>query len=55
MNTKVIKCTCKHDFQDRRYGAGMRVMNELPKKGWSCTVCGERKRFGGQSVPTVRS
>lgn len=43
--TKVLKCQkgCKHEFQDSRYGAGMRVFNvggtkESPKN--RCTVCG---------------
>lgn len=45
MAVKVIKCSknCKHEFQDSRYGAGIRVCNvggtkESPK--YYCTVCG---------------
>jgi len=37
-NTKVIKCTCRHEFQDTKYGKGKRVHNKT-KKGWRCTVC----------------
>lgn len=42
----IRKCDCKHDFQDKRYGAGQRVMNETrkgsgDKKGVRCTVCGK--------------
>jgi len=41
--TKVLHCTCKHDFQDATYGAGNRVHNECGKGGrvtsWKCTVC----------------
>lgn len=49
-NTKygvVIKpCTCKHEFQDKRYGQGQRVFNLCinPKDGNArCTVCGKKK------------
>lgn len=43
-----VHCKCKHDFQDARYGAGVRVANLKTKsvKGGSdsvdvkCTVCG---------------
>ena len=40
-NTRIIRCTCKHDFQDERYGQNMRVHNAMlkPKPGWRCTVC----------------
>lgn len=43
--TKILKCTCKHSFQDAEYGIGMRVMNHAPAKGkkkdcYRCTVCG---------------
>jgi len=42
--TKVLKCTCQHEFQDRKYGAGMRVHNYARSAngktgGWRCTVC----------------
>lgn len=47
MPTKVIACTCKHEFQDKRYGIGQRVHNEMRadnKKGlYRCTVCGNVK------------
>jgi len=40
----VIKCTCKHEVQDKMYGPGMRVHNfakaVLNKQGgYRCTVC----------------
>lgn len=40
----VIKCTCKHDFQDKVYGANNRVHNYAKAAnnktgGWRCTVC----------------
>jgi hypothetical protein len=38
----IIKCTCKSDYQDKRYGAGKRVMNKRKtEKSYSCTVCGK--------------
>ena len=52
------RCHCKRkmagdaaDFQDKRYGKGIRVHNETTSKaigagpdgGWRCTVCGEVK------------
>ena len=48
--TTIRKCTCVHPFQDSQYGAGMRVMNPLPKKmsgdeqQYRCTVCGREGR-----------
>ena len=39
MATKILKCKCKHDYQDKRYGTDKRVHNETVK-GWRCTVCG---------------
>jgi hypothetical protein len=46
--TKVIKCTCKHEFQDMQYGKNQRVCNSLAKNngkinGYRCTVCGDKK------------
>ena len=40
--TVVKKCTCKSEYQDKMYGAGMRVMNGTSPKmgaGFRCTVC----------------
>lgn len=43
--TKIVRCSCKHEFQDREYGNGMRVCNGKNKgnkpDGWRCTVCGK--------------
>lgn len=42
-------CTCQHEYQDRRYGRGLRVHNATkgPARsgapGWRCTVCGLEK------------
>lgn len=36
----ILKCSCKHEFQDRTYGKGMRVFNETKiKDRFRCTVC----------------
>jgi hypothetical protein len=44
-NTRVMQCTCKHPFQDERYGINMRVHNarRKPRPGWRCTVCLKEK------------
>lgn len=43
--TTTKQCTCKSEYQDRKYGKGVRVMNILQKAGKllnsaRCTVCG---------------
>lgn len=43
---QVMPCTCKHDFQDSRYGAGNRLFNPCASatgKTYHCTVCGAPK------------
>jgi hypothetical protein len=45
--TKIIKCTCKNQYQDEKYGAGMRVCNSTVdpgKNGYRCTVCGKENK-----------
>lgn len=39
----VKKHDCKHDYQDKIYGKGMRVINVSTKnsKEGKCTVCGK--------------
>jgi len=38
--TKIIFCTCKHDYQDEKYGEQKRIHNFVEKiSGWRCTVC----------------
>jgi len=47
MAVTIEKCTCSHEYQDKKYGKGMRVHNKAPKvdkdKGRRCTVCGVSK------------
>lgn len=46
--SKIKRCDCKHEFQDKKYGNGMRVMNPTGKGDKSgdyrCTVCGKIHR-----------
>ena len=37
---KIVKCTCEHEFQDKKYGYKMRMANPT-EKGCRCTVCGK--------------
>jgi len=44
----IKKCTCKHEYQDKKYGNGNRVHNALARKSgqpqeYRCTVCGAVK------------
>ena len=46
----ILKCSCKHEWQDKEYGPGMRVHNLARKgyngrAGWRCTVCERVKPF----------
>lgn len=39
-STKRINCTCQHEYQDSKYGKGIRIANFAPKKnGFVCSVC----------------
>lgn len=48
---EVIRCNCKHDFQDTKYGPGMRLMNPTSKQAdakggptvYRCTVCSQER------------
>jgi hypothetical protein len=40
--SKVLACSCKHEYQDQRYGQGNRLMNPT-KDGYICTVCGGKR------------
>ena len=44
MATRIIKCICKNEFQDEKYGKGMRVHNEKKDGTFRCTVCGDEKK-----------
>ncbi len=33
-------CKCRSEYQDKKYGSGIRVMNSKADGSCSCTVCG---------------
>jgi len=41
--TRVLPCTCVHEYQDKQYGKGNRLHNwarsALKTGAWRCTVC----------------
>lgn len=39
----ILKCTCKHEFQDKTYGKDMRVHNRTKDGKARCTVCNQVK------------
>lgn len=39
----ILDCTCKHEYQDKKYGAGKRVHNPRKSNQYACTVCGKLK------------
>lgn len=43
----IIKCNCKHEFQDETYGKAMRVAIDVKTKSGGlihrCTVCGKEQ------------
>ena len=45
MATAITTCNCEHEYQDKKYGKGMRVHNETNKvpTTYRCTVCGKVK------------
>jgi hypothetical protein len=46
MAVEVKKCNCNHEFQDKTYGKGMRVMNlDFKKVNATCTVCGTKVKL----------
>lgn len=60
--TKVLPCTCRHEFQDVRYGRGLRLHRIVSRKGKfgqienRCTVCFSRphKPGNGSLVVTIQ-
>lgn len=42
-SAKIMKCECRHEFQDAKYGTGMRVHTPKKTGGWRCTVCGKER------------
>lgn len=49
----ILKCSCRHDYQDNRYGKGRRVFNETSKgdandRTYRCTVCSHETKKGNR-------
>lgn len=40
----IYQCSCTHEFQDAKYGKGIRVFNETANNDYRCTVCGQLRR-----------
>lgn len=56
--TKVLPCSCEHEFQDKTYGKGMRLHNVSQggtKKGIVayCTVCSPRQPISKSPTPPM--
>jgi hypothetical protein len=47
----IVRCTCKHPFQDSLYGVGNRVTTPMRSGQAKCTVCGTV--HGSQSVVKI--
>ena len=46
MTSKILTCTCEHEYQDKIYGKNKRVHNQTKKqdgKVWRCTVCSKER------------
>lgn len=40
MATRIMKCLCYHEYQDKIYGKNMRIFNmKGDGERWTCTVC----------------
>jgi len=40
--TNITNCSCKSEYQDKRYGKGLRLHNATQSQSakWRCTACG---------------
>lgn len=45
--TRVLACTCEHEYQDEKYGKRNRLHNPCKETAgrvsWRCTVCGAER------------
>lgn len=50
----ILRCSCLSDFQDKRYGLGLRLFNQGKASPGSrlyrCTVCGNERNVGDGDV-----
>lgn len=35
----IKRCTCSNEYQDKKYGYGMRVANKCKNGTYRCTIC----------------
>jgi hypothetical protein len=51
---KIAPCSCRSEYQDTKYGKGMRVFTgRFPSgklSGWRCTVCGKTVSLDGKEM-----
>lgn len=54
MDGRALRCpaNCKHEYQDRKYGKGVRLCNPAKSPGqypmWRCIVCRTKFEAGGK-------
>jgi hypothetical protein len=51
MASKILKCFCESEFQDKEYGHFMRLHTLTNKDNtWRCTICRKEQSSGGGST-----
>lgn len=45
LEMKIIRCECESEYQDKKFGVGMRAHNAGQGKSttFRCTVCGKKR------------
>jgi len=51
----ILQCTCIHPYQDKLYGKGKRVHNQMQRSGggaikYRCTVCKTERESGSANI-----
>ena len=51
----ILQCTCIHPYQDKLYGRGKRVHNQMQRSGgasikYRCTVCKNEREASSASL-----
>ena len=45
----IITCTCRHEYQDSKYGIGKRIATKMKKEGmFRCTVCKKEHQISAE-------
>lgn len=55
---RVLRCSCTHEYQDAKYGRGMRMCNPMQSgrgaiDGYRCSVCG-KELSGGERKASAK-